>query len=481
MLPVIALVGRPNVGKSTLFNRLTRTRDALVADIPGLTRDRKYGEGRIDDRRFIVIDTAGIVGDEEGVDALMAEQSMQAVIEADAVLFMVDARAGLIGVDEEIAVKLRALGKKIHLVVNKVDGINENVLTEFFALGLGDPFPIAAVHGRGVLSLMDEVLDGFDWPKPRDEYEVDGDEEGEGEVVHPDRPVKFAIIGRPNVGKSTMVNRMLGEERVVVFDMPGTTRDSIYIDMERGERKYTIIDTAGVRRKGKVHETIEKFSVIKTLQAIEDANVVIAVLDAREGVTDQDLSLLGFVLETGRALVLALNKWDGMDSDQKDNIRRHIEMKLDFVNFARMHFVSALHGTGIGDLFHSVDEAHRSATLKLSTTKLTNLLGRVQEVHQPPLVNGRRIKFRYAHAGGHNPPIIVVHGNQVSSTPEAYRRYMVNFFRKSFQLVGTPIRMEFKEGENPFEGKKNELSARQVTKRKRLVKHIRKTKRKDKK
>lgn len=470
MLPVIALVGRPNVGKSTLFNRLTRSRDAIVADIPGLTRDRQYGEGRIENRRFIVIDTAGIVGDEEGVDAMMAQQSMQAVIEADVVLFMVDARAGLIGVDEEIAAKLRNLGKKVHLVVNKVDGVNENTLTEFYELGLGDPFQIAAVHGRGVLSMMDEVLESCDWP---DEEEVEDD----GEEGAPARPLKFAIIGRPNVGKSTLVNRMLGEERVVVFDMPGTTRDSIYIDMERNEKKYTVIDTAGVRRRGKVHEAIEKFSVIKTLQAIEDANVVIAVLDAREGVTDQDLSLLGFVLETGRALVLALNKWDGMDQDQKDKVKRDIELKLDFVSFARMHFVSALHGTGVGDLFNSLDEAHRSATLKLSTTKLTALLGQAQEVHQPPLVRGRRIKLRYAHAGGHNPPIIVVHGNQAHDTPEAYRRFLVNFYRKAFKLVGTPIRLEFKEGENPFEGRKNELTQRQVNKRKRLIKHVKKSKR----
>ena len=470
MLPVIALVGRPNVGKSTLFNRLTRSRDAIVADIPGLTRDRQYGEGRIENRRFIVFDTAGIVGDEEGVDAMMAQQSMQAVIEADVVLFMVDARAGLIGVDEEIAAKLRNLGKKVHLVVNKVDGVNENTLTEFYELGLGDPFQIAAVHGRGVLSMMDEVLESCDWP---DEEEVEDD----GEEGAPARPLKFAIIGRPNVGKSTLVNRMLGEERVVVFDMPGTTRDSIYIDMERNEKKYTVIDTAGVRRRGKVHEAIEKFSVIKTLQAIEDANVVIAVLDAREGVTDQDLSLLGFVLETGRALVLALNKWDGMDQDQKDKVKRDIELKLDFVSFARMHFVSALHGTGVGDLFNSLDEAHRSATLKLSTTKLTALLGQAQEVHQPPLVRGRRIKLRYAHAGGHNPPIIVVHGNQAHDTPEAYRRFLVNFYRKAFKLVGTPIRLEFKEGENPFEGRKNELTQRQVNKRKRLIKHVKKSKR----
>lgn len=473
MLPVIALVGRPNVGKSTLFNRLTRSRDALVANIPGLTRDRQYGEGRIDDRRFICIDTAGIVGKEEGVDALMVQQSMQAVIEADIVLFMVDAKTGLIGIDEEIAVKLRELNKSTYLVVNKVDGVNENALGEFFELGLGDPFQIAAVHGRGVLSMMKAVLDEIA-PSYPEEEEAELSEEEQAL-----RPLKFAIIGRPNVGKSTMVNRMLGEDRVVVFDEPGTTRDSVYIDMERNDKRYTVIDTAGVRRRGKVHETIEKFSVIKTLQAVEDANVVIAVIDAREGVTDQDLSLLGFVLETGRALVLALNKWDGMDQYQKDTIRRQIELKLDFVNFARMHFVSALHGTGIGELFGSLDEAHRSATMKLNTTKLTTLLTQAQETHQPPLINGRRIKFRYAHAGGQNPPLIIIHGNQVSQTPEAYRRFLANFYRKAFKLVGTPIRFEFKEGENPFEGKKNELTARQITKRKRLVKHIKKVKRKD--
>ncbi len=459
MKPVIALVGRPNVGKSTLFNRLTKTRDALVADQPGLTRDRKFGEGRLGKHPYIVVDTGGLTGETEGVEELMEEQSWLAVEQADSVLFLVDARHGLTPEDQYLAGRLRKTGKHLMLVVNKIDGLDADLVTaEFYHLGLGTPYGISSAHGRGVPALMQAVFDSM--PLEDSDEELDVATKG----------VKIAIIGRPNVGKSTLVNRMLGEERVVAYDLPGTTRDSIYLPFERDGQDYTLIDTAGVRRRSRVNEAIEKFSVIKALKAIEDANVVIMLLDASEGVTDQDASLLGFVLDAGRALVLAVNKWDGLSHDQKDKVRRELEYKLPFLSFAKTHFISALHGSGVGDLYASVDRAYASATKDFSTPELTRLLEELVMAHQPPLVKGRRIKLRYAHQGGINPPIIVVHGNQTTSVPDAYRRYLINAFLKHLKLEGTPMRLEFKSGKNPFAGKKNKLTARQMQKRRRLRK-----------
>ncbi|MDO6564874.1 ribosome biogenesis GTPase Der [Amphritea sp. 1_MG-2023] len=469
MLPVIALVGRPNVGKSTLFNRLTKSRDALVADYSGLTRDRKYGEGRLGDRDYIVVDTGGISGDEDGIDYKMAEQSLMAIEEADIVLFLVDGRAGLNPADEMIADHLRRSEKESYLIVNKTDGLDPEVaLSDFYGLGLSEPLPIAASHGRGVTQLVEHVL--ADIPL-RDELE---------EEEH-QRQKKIAIVGRPNVGKSTLVNRILGEDRVVVFDQAGTTRDSIYIPFERDEEPYTLIDTAGIRRRKNVTEAVEKFSIIKTLRAINDANVVVLVIDAREGVSEQDLHLLGYVLDAGRSLVIAINKWDGMTGDEKEEVREQLRRRLEFVSFARMHFISALHGSGVGNLFASVDEAYGFAMTKWATNKLTRLLEDIVADHQPPMVNGNRIKLRYAHQGGSNPPIIVIHGNQTSALPGSYKRYLENKFTKVLGIKGTPLRFEFKSSDNPFKNKKNELSKRQVMKKLRQKLHNDKQKKKGKK
>lgn len=490
MIPVVALVGRPNVGKSTLFNRLTRTRDALVADFPGLTRDRKYGRAEIEGHEFIIIDTGGIDGTEEGVETHMAAQSLQAIEEADVVLFMVDARAGLMPADEGIAKHLRSRKKKTYLVANKTDGIDANtVIGDFYALGLGEIYSIAASHGRGVSQLIEHSLKPF-IETEEEEIELTEEEENaaywaaqeaENEFVEEEYdfdpttlPIKLAIVGRPNVGKSTLTNRILGEERVIVFDMPGTTRDSIYIPMERDEREYILIDTAGVRKRGKVTETVEKFSVIKTLKAIEDANVVLLVIDAREGISDQDLSLLGFILNAGRSLVIAVNKWDGMKPEDREHVKDMLELRLGFVDFARIHFISALHGSGVGNLFDSVQEAYESATRRVGTAMLTRIMKMAEDEHQPPLIRGRRVKMKYAHAGGHNPPIVVIHGNQVSDLPDSYKRYLMNYFRRSLKVMGTPIRIQFKEGENPYANKKNQLTATQLRKRKRLMQHLKK-------
>jgi GTP-binding protein len=471
MLPVIALVGRPNVGKSTLFNKLTRSRDALVADLPGLTRDRKYGEGRMGERDYIVVDTGGISGDETGIDTVMAAQSLQAIDEADIVLFLVDARAGLNPADEMIANHLRRREKKVYLVVNKTDGLDEDVArSDFFAMGLGDPLCIAAAHGRGVRQLIDMALDEAGVPLPDPDAQDEEDEDN----------IKIAIVGRPNVGKSTLVNRMLGEERVVVFDHAGTTRDSIYIPYERDEQQYTLIDTAGVRRRRQVTEAVEKFSVIKTLQAINDANVVIAIIDARDGVTEQDLHMLGFVIDSGRALVVALNKWDGMSPDDRDKVKTQVDRRLEFASFARFHFISAKHGTGVGDLYRSVNEAYKFAFKKWSTNALTKLLEDVVADHQPPSVKNRRIKLRYAHQGGSNPPIIVVHGNQTDSLPGSYKRYLENRFLKFLKVRGTPLRFEFRTGDNPFAGKVNRLTPRQLAKKERSRQHIKDMKKREK-
>ncbi|PXY00384.1 ribosome biogenesis GTPase Der [Halomonas sp. LBP4] len=440
MTPVIALVGRPNVGKSTLFNRLTRSRDALVADFPGLTRDRKYGNGVLGGKAYTVIDTGGISGDEAGIDAAMAEQSLQAIDEADIVLFMVDARAGLNVADEAIANHLRVNQKKTWLVVNKTDGLEEHAaMADFWQLGLGDPHPIAAAHGRNVTSLIEEVLSPF----PERDESIPADTGTKG--------IRIGVIGRPNVGKSTLVNRLLGEERVVVFDEAGTTRDAIEIPFERRGKPYVLVDTAGVRRRKNVREIAEKFSIIKTLEAIKECHVAVTVLDARSGLVEQDLHLLDYVLTSGRALVLAVNKWDGMEHEAKDRMRAEIKRRLGFADYAELHFISALHGTGVGDLYPSIERAFASANSHWSTNRLTSILQDAVEQHQPPLVNGRRIKLRMAHQGGSNPPIIVVHGNQTASLPEAYRRYLTNTFRKVLKVRGTPLRFEFRSGKNPFD------------------------------
>lgn len=486
MVPVVALVGRPNVGKSTLFNRLTRTRDALVADFPGLTRDRKYGRAEIKGHEYIVIDTGGIDGTEEGVESFMADQSLQAIEEADIVLFLVDARAGAMPADHAIAKHLRSRQKATFLVANKIDGIDaDTAISDFYSLGLGDIHPIAASHGRGVSSLIETALEPIFQFKDHDEDDFNEDQlppdlsESYDDVDEDDveslinQPIKVAIVGRPNVGKSTLTNRILGEERVVVYDMPGTTRDSIYIPMTRDEREYVLIDTAGVRKRGKVTQTVEKFSVIKTLQAIEDANVVILVIDAREGISDQDLSLLGFIINSGRSLVIAVNKWDGLSQDIKEQVKATLDDRLDFIDFARLHFISALHGSGVGNLFDSIQEAYECATRRVNTALLTKIMQMAQDDHQPPLVRGRRVKLKYAHAGGYNPPIVVVHGNQVEDLPDSYKRYLMNYFRRSLKIMGTPIRIQFKEGANPFEGRKNNLTASQQRKRRRLMKHVR--------
>jgi GTP-binding protein len=459
MIPVIALVGRPNVGKSTLFNRLTRSRDALVANYPGLTRDRKYGEGTIDNRRFIVIDTGGISGEEEGIDSMMAGQSLQAIEEADIVLFIVDSRAGLDHADYTIAKHLRVNNKKTFLVANKIDGMDPDIaLAPFYELGLGEIFATTATHGRGVKSMMEEILGEI----------PENLEEEQAEVAS---GIKIAVVGRPNVGKSTLVNRLLGEDRVVVYDEPGTTRDSVYINYERHDKPYTLIDTAGVRRRKNMDLMVEKFSIVKTMQAINDANVVILVMDASEGVVEQDLHLMGTAIEAGRALVIALNKWDGLDDSHKQYVKSELERRLRFVDFADIHFISAMHGTGVGNLYKSIENAYRSATDKFSTNYLTRVLQDAVREHQPPIVAGRRIKLRYAHPGGHNPPIIVIHGNQTSEVPGHYVKYLEKTYRRVLDLHGTPIRIEFRTSDNPYSGKKSKLTSRELSRKKRLEAH----------
>lgn len=466
MLPVIALIGRPNVGKSTLFNRLTRSRDALVADLPGLTRDRQYGHGRIGGRPYIVVDTGGLVGGEQGLDGLMAAQVWKAVEEADTVLFLVDARDGINLSDEQIAERLRRSGKRVFLVLNKSDGQDLTaVMADCHALGLGEPAPIAAAQGRGVNGLMAQVLAGLAEPEVAPA----------GPTVQASEGIRVAVIGRPNVGKSTLINRMLGEQRVLAYDQPGTTRDSIYIPLQRDGQAYTLIDTAGVRRRAKVSDAIEKFSVIKTLQAIDDCQVAVLVLDAQSGeVAEQDATLAGHIVEQGRALVLAVNKWDGLSGEQRDWFRRELERRLPFLQFAERLFISALHGSGVGELFEALRRAYDAAMADLSTAELTRLLERAVQQHPPPLVRGRRIKLRYAHQGGHNPPLIVIHGNQTERLPQSYRRYLVNFLHQALELKGTPLRLEFRTGENPFQGRRNTLTPRQQRKRRRMLRHVKK-------
>jgi GTP-binding protein len=462
MLPVIALVGRPNVGKSTLFNRLTRTRDALVADQPGLTRDRQYGIGRLGPSPYIVIDTGGLSGVREGLDPLMENQVMQAIEEADHLLFMVDGREGRNASDEGIAERLRRTGKPVTLVVNKSENLDQNTAAaDFYGLTSSEPVAIAAAHGRGVKTLIEGVLATLP-PATLPEEEEDR--------------IRIAVVGRPNVGKSTLINRLIGEERVVAFDMPGTTRDSIDVPFERDGKKYTLIDTAGVRKRGRVKEAIEKFSIVKTLQAIEGSNVVFLLIDAQEGFTEQDAHLAGHLLDSGRALVVVVNKWDGLDQGHREHVKTELKRRLQFLDFARWHFVSALHGSGVGNLIESVNKGYANAMRDLNTHRLTEILEDTVMEHQPPMVRGRRIKMRYAHQGGKNPPIIVIHGNQVDAVPATYKRYLVNRFRSVLHLDGTPLRIEFKSGSNPFHGRKNKLTTRQVQKKKRLMKHVKKGK-----
>ena len=442
MKPVIALVGRPNVGKSTLFNRLTRSRDALVADLPGLTRDRHYGEGRVGERPFLVIDTGGFEPvAKEGIMHEMAKQTKQAVAEADIVIFLVDGRQGLTPHDKTITDFLRKSGRSVMLVVNKSEGMKyTSVAADFYELGLGDPYVISAAHGDGVMDLVEESLDLALSKRTA---------EDEAPVQETDN-IKLAIVGRPNVGKSTLVNTLLGEERVIAFDMPGTTRDSIEIDFERDGRAYTLIDTAGIRRRGKVFEAIEKFSVVKTLQSISEANVVLLLLDAQQDISEQDAHIAGFILESGRALVVGINKWDGLTSDKRDEIKMDIERKLNFLSFAKFHFISALKGTGIGPLIKSVNSAYAAATVNLSTPKLTRALLEAVEHQQPRRKASIRPKMRYAHQGGQNPPIVVIHGNALEAIDDSYKRYLEKHFRETFSLVGTPLRIEFRSGRNPF-------------------------------
>ena len=465
MLPVIALVGRPNVGKSTLFNYLTRSRDALVADFPGLTRDRQYGRVKHGIRPCLVVDTGGIADDAEGIESFARKQVQIALLEADVVLFLVDAREGLSASDKVIADVLRKLDKPIILVTNKVDGIDATIAAaDFYSLALGEPVQIAASHGRGIPELLVRVEQLL----PAEEVLNAEDESKRG--------ISIAVVGRPNVGKSTLVNRLLGEERVIVFDEPGTTRDSIYIPFERDGKQFTLIDTAGMRRRSRVSETIEKFSVVKSLQAIEKANVVIYMIDASEGIADQDAHLLGLVLEAGRALIIGLNKWDGLSISQKETVKRHIEVKLSFLDFAEKHPISALHGSGVGKLFDVVHKLYESAMLDMSTPVLTRILKEATTAHQPPIINTRRIKLKYAHQGGRNPPIVVIHGVQTDALPISYKRYLMNYYRDKLKLSGTPIRLEFRSPVNPFHGQKKKITEWEVKKRERLQNRAAKTK-----
>jgi GTP-binding protein len=455
VLPVIALIGRPNVGKSTLFNALTHTRDALVADLPGVTRDRQYGISRRAEVPCIVVDTGGLVERPGALESLMVEQTERAIAEADRLIVLVDGRAGLTPQDQFVAQLARRSGKPTRLAVNKLEGFDEDLaLADFHQLGLGAPLAIAAAHDAGVLALMEATLEGLS-AAAAPPLEESG--------------IKVAVIGRPNVGKSTLINRWLGEERLVAYDQPGTTRDAVTVPFERDGVRYTLIDTAGVRRRAKVEEALERFSVIKTLQAIESAHVVVAVMDAHEEVAEQDASLLGTALEEGRALVIAVNKWDHIPLEQRDLIRQQIEQRLAFADFAPLHFISARHGTGVGELLASVREVYAAAMRDMPTPELTRVLEAALESHQPPLVSGRRIKLRYAHQGGKNPPVIVIHGNQTEHVPDAYRRYLVNVYRKAFNLLGTPVRLAFRGDANPYAGKRNRLTPRQARKRQRLI------------
>jgi GTPase len=444
MKPVIALVGRPNVGKSTLFNRLTKSRDAIVADFAGLTRDRHYGDGNIGAREFIVIDTGGFEPEKpSGVVAEMAKQTKQAVAEADAVVFVVDVRAGVSGQDHDIARFLRSANKRVFLAVNKAEGMSESpLLAEFHELGIGEPIAISAAHGQGIRSLMEFVLDGLDIAEPEDDRAIDGS-----------KPIRLAVAGRPNVGKSTLINTWLGEERLVAFDLPGTTRDAIHVPFERNGQRFDLIDTAGLRRKGKVFEAIEKFSVVKTLQAISDANVVVLLLDATQGVADQDAHIAGYIVEAGRAVVVAVNKWDAIDSYQRQTVERQIAQRLPFLRYAEVLPISAIKRQGLAPLWKAIGAAHASALVKMSTPVLTRLVQDAVQHQQPQRAGHFRPKLRYAHQGGQNPPIVVVHGNSLEHVTDSYKRFLEGRIREHFKLVGTPLRVEMKSSRNPFDDK----------------------------
>jgi GTP-binding protein len=466
MLPLVALVGRPNVGKSTLFNALTRTRDALVHDAPGVTRDRNYGVCRLDESRpFALVDTGGIAGVDEGLQGATARQSRAAAEEADLILFIVDGREGASTIDDDILAWLRKVAKPTFLVVNKTDGIDvQAALAEFARYGIKDMLGVSSAHKHGIDALLARVLAQLP--------------EAGGTDVPDDDPerIRVAFVGRPNVGKSTLVNRILGEERMIASDVPGTTRDSIAVDLERDGRKYRLIDTAGLRRRGKVEEVVEKFSVFKTLQAIEQCQVAVIMLDAGEGVTDQDATVLGAVLDAGRALVVAVNKWDGQSDYTRQQTESLLERKLSFVDWAETVRISALHGSGLRELFKAIHRAHASATRKFSTAEVTKALEIAYETNPPPVVRGHVAKLRFAHPGGENPPTFIVHGTRLRTLSDTYRRYLENFFRKRFKLVGTPVRFVFKEGENPYKDKKNVLSERQVAKKQRLIRHAKRGK-----
>lgn len=462
MLPLVALVGRPNVGKSTLFNVLTRSRDALVHDEPGVTRDRNYGICRLDpERPFALVDTGGITDEEQGLAGATARQSRSAAEEADLVLFVVDGREGPSALDDELLDWLRKSGRPVLLVVNKTDGIDARAaLAEFSRYGFKDMFPVSSAHRQGIDPLLAQVLSMLT-------------AEGEGELLDEDPERKrVAFIGRPNVGKSTLVNRLLGEERMIASDVPGTTRDAIAVDLEREGHKYRLIDTAGIRRKSRIEEVVEKFSIIKTLQAIEQCQVAVVMLDASEGVTEQDASVLGAVLDAGRALVIAVNKWDGLSTYQREQTAALLSRKLAFVPWAESVRISALHGSGLKELFAAIHRAHAATIRELGTSEINRALEIAAESNPPPAVRGHAPKLRFGHPGGTNPPTIVVHGNRLRTLPDSYKRYLENFFRKRFQLVGTPVRFLFKEGDNPYKDRKNVLTTRQEAKKKRMLRHV---------
>jgi len=438
MLPVVALVGRPNVGKSTLFNRLTGTRDAIVADMPGVTRDRQYGFGRLGPVPYIVVDTGGLVEQPSGLEAPMRAQTERAVAEADLLIFIADARAGLTPQDHFVARELRRAGKPVFLAVNKAEGLDSSMAgADFHSLGLGEPIAIASAHGDGCREMMELVLANCAPEEPADAIE--------------DRSIRIAIIGRPNVGKSTLVNRLIGEDRVIASETPGTTRDSIFVPFSRDDRDFVLIDTAGIRRRSRVDDEVERMSVAKTLQAIDKAHVVIFMVDAHDVIGEQDASVLGLALQRGRALLIVVNKWDGVPQDQRDDIRRQLELKLDFVPYAPQHFISARHGTGVGELVQATIRAYDAAMRDIPTPQLSKALERAIQQHQPPMVRGRRIKLRYAHQGGRNPPRIIIHGNQTKDVPDSYTRYLANVFRKEFDLFASPVAVEYRGGTNPYD------------------------------
>jgi GTPase len=464
MKSVIAIVGRPNVGKSTLFNFLTRSRNALVADRPGVTRDRQYGFGNYQGRDFILVDTGGLGRndkDSENISNLISDQSLRAIEEADVLIWLVDGREGLTAEDEHLAKILRPMCDHIFLSANKTEGLNiDIVLSDFHRYGFNEPSAISAKRGDGINHLMDKVIQ---------QLPVESNDEGLSQ-----NGLRITVLGRPNVGKSTLINRILGEERMLTFDQPGTTRDSIAIPFERDGIPFTLIDTAGIRRRSKINDAIEKFSVVKSLQAIDSTQIIVLVLDAHEAVTEQDASLLGLIVDSGKALIIAVNKWDGLDVSERARIKAQLDRKLGFIDYACVHFISALHGSGVGKLFISINKISKSISIDPAASKITGILQEATQAHSPPLVHGRRIKLRYAHIGGHDPIRIIVHGNQTDRVPDSYRRYLANQMRKQLKLVGAPVLIEFKQGENPYKDKKNILTNRQIEKRRRLMRHVKK-------